>query len=376
MVPVSLGAGEVMATRKTKTTSRRRVVDEVREEEEPRDPIADLRAQFGMEGYRLKLERYNETPPKHWEYVAMIEPSEELHEYIMSEYGGGKYRIQVRTASGYQKGGLFSLNIAGLSKSPQDRNGAGGEQLARLEKVVERLAERPATNGDEALTRIVAIITTIATAATPIIAALMNRPATQGADVATTLQLVSDAEARGRRLGEQLGTLTAAAAGGGGGERSDSLGDVAREYLPKIVDLARDNMKRRHNGAAPAPVPPGDTAPVATIPAPALLPDASDLAQEYRWLAQLRPYYGRLLQEAARDRDPALVADVALSEMDVPTLEAVARAAQRPDFTDTLNVELAAIHFRHADWLHDFLERIIENSQPEEPTPPKGRKKP
>jgi hypothetical protein len=337
------------------------------EEAEQRDTLATMLEEFGPAGHTVKLYRQSDTPPRRMDYVATLELTPTLVEDVQAKFGGGVYRGQVHNETGFMRGRSINFSIAGRAKIRDEEEGRpGGDRITRLEEKIDKLSEKPA-NGD-GVERVVNIITGIATALTPLLAPLLARNG--GGDVVATLTLVKDAEERGERRGQQLGTLLA-----GGGGSTDSLADVAKAYLPQLVTLVSQNVKVRQqqNGATPV----AEVAP----PAPPALPPGEVLPREYDWLPTLRPVYGQLAREADENNDPGLIADYALSKMPAPLLEAIQRASMLPDFRDRMRAELATVAAAHSEWLDEFLARIIEDCAPEVPAPPtstrtaKGKKK-
>lgn len=323
-------------------------------EERERDGLAALLNEFGAIGYQVKLYRQSDAPPRVWLYLNKLEMSPELVEDVQSQYGGGSYRALVYDGQKYVKGGTILFAIAGKPRLDDDAAG-GGDRLARLERQLERIAE-PKTNSVE---QGVTLITGIIAALTPLVAPLLTllKPRENGGSVVETLQLVSDAEARGEARGRTIGTLEADKGGA-------SLGDVANQYLPAIVSVLDNNRKQRALPAGAAPATPEAAPAAAVTPAPFPVPTTTP-EPEYLWMQELRPFHPRLMQQARADTDPAIVADFALAQMPDELLAAIATAAARSDFTTILTTELVTIGQQYPAWVENFVFRVWQVSQPE-----------
>ena len=312
------------------------------EPEAESDTLADLIAQHGG-GNRAKLSRFTVTAGiKRWEYIDTVDVTPTLLDDVKQTYGGGAYRALVSRHDGtYIKGGTLTFDIAGKSKDPRDDEIAD-DRLTRLETALAQKT-KPSDIGD-VVKNITLVVTALGAVLTPIIPLLR---ANGGTDPVHLLGLLQDAETKGEQRGREYGKLLA-------GTGTDSLADVATKFFPPLMSLVGENMKRQRAESAPIPAPVPDA--VAVVDA---------LPLEYQWLPALRPFYHHIAGQARAERNPDIIADFALQQMDDTLLQAVTAAARRDDFKPVMLGELATVAIHAPDWLNDFLERIISETLPE-----------
>lgn len=306
------------------------------------DPLDALLAEFSESGHYVKLQRQTERAPRVWQHIGRIELSHDMVEDVREQFGGGAYKALIYTALHKYKR-TVDFHVAGRPKVLEGEEVSAATSLpvpdyvARIEALLERMkpAAPPVDPLDTAL-KIVALMQ-------------KSEPAVAGADVATTLKMLQDAEERGERRGMQLGELKA---GGGGG---DSLGDVAAKYLPGLIDVMRANTP-----AHPAPVAyvPTPVAP-ASAPAPAIVP-ALTLPAGYEWLAELLVLYPRLHQQAVTSRDPEVIADFAVEQFSDELADRIAAVSARDEFVMTVIGALPPQSAQYHEWFVRFLERMRE----------------
>lgn len=331
-----------MATRKKRVVTKTREVDE-----QPPDDLSELLAQYGS-GYRVKIQRQSDAPPRNWLYVETMDLTPEVVEDVKERFGGGNYRGLVYDGVKYVRGGTMTFSIAGRAKREDDGESAATDRLGRLEAAVLKLVEKPEGGGIAAG---VALVTSMIAALTPIIAPFVAKIGAGGggADVVTTLQLMQDAETKGYAQGEQMGKLLAGVPTDGG------IAEVAKQNLPVVLGLIRDQIKSRAPGTAPAASAP----PVAIVEDARVQVDANPLPSEYDWLPTLRPFYPRIAAQADNDTDPTVIADFALSQMDPPLVVAIQAATKRDDFLPVMRGELASIAQTHHQWVEEFLGQVV-----------------
>lgn len=316
------------------------------ESPEPFNEVDELMAQLDGGSIIAKLQRENLTT-KRWDHVGRLEPvTADFLDDVRAAYGGGNYRARFYNGGQYIKGGYKSFSVAGKPKDDDDDTKPGAPAAAA-----------PAVkSGVEWAKDIAAVVTPLAAALATLVP-IFRGSGNSGTDVVKTVSMLHEAEERGERRGRTIGQLEA----GGPREKEATMLDVAREYAGPFFKLMADRQQAHQ--APPQQIPPQH--PPAQLPAP-MAPPLPTLHAAYSFLVPIRPAYAMLAAQASTDRDPGVIADFVLAQMDEPQLRAMVTATTREDFMATMRAELAPIAERYPEWLDDFLSRIVQVCQQEE----------
>lgn len=333
--------------------------------------VQQLLARYGQSGYRADVRRLTLTRPQRWESLGRMDLTTNLEEDVRQVYGGGEYKCYTLESDGtFVKGAMIPFTLGGRPKYPDDQGDSPARpnaDVARLEAAIEKLTTKQ--SDDDRIQRTIGTITAIITAVTPLAKALLERNNGGGGDVASQLEMLHNAEQRGRQDGKELGMLLA-----GGAE--PGMGSVVAQYLPSIVDLMKTKRLLEAAPASATPVVHAPPAPAAPAPAPA---PGEVLMPEYDWLPTLRPHYPALAAQGEAGTDPDLVASFALEQLNEELRDAIWAASSRDDFLPTMRAEFAnPAHFvaavppdgrrvqletlcpAHAEWADAYLTATVK----------------
>lgn len=331
---------------------------------------------LGPKEYRVKLWRYSDTQPREWQYAGMMVLRGDLYEFVKGEFGGGAYRAALVDDSGkYLKGEHHSFSILGPpAKAPDGIAVLTGP----VGKVAELEAKLLAMESKNKVGDVVAMVAGIVGALAPVGAGMvalvtsMNTGKKSEMGLGETLMLLETTREKGREQGKELGELVARRLGGGD-EANANLVALARETMPKVLELMSE--KRRRVRAARGEV---EAAPVRALPAqspppPPEVPAMPAPPKGYEWVVPLRSQYPLLLTEAAEGSDAEVIATFVTEKMPDVYRDKMAACSQLSHFKGVMQNELAAIHAAHPEWLDTFLQAIIdgfhegEDDEAEEP---------
>jgi hypothetical protein len=317
-------------------------------------------------GSEAKCEVRRTSPADFAGYCCSYALSEMSLDRLQAEWGGGKFSIRVRLASGAFKGSV-NVQIAGRPKFREDTS-----------QVVSPAAPQgPAID--------IGAIVTAATAGTKaqvdmlqgLVTALINKPAPvpekrpDVLEVITQLTPILRPEKSGGNDGDavklllqgiELGKEFAGGAGGG-----DDFTNLALKGMDMVKTVAAQTPPRRLRPVQPPArqlPPPGTVAAADAAPPPAKQ-EMPPMLKLLNWLKQQTQL---LVHQAKRKKSPSLYAELFLDNMpEGVTLETLHEKLSADTYLqDLAEVTGNAEVLHHAAWFAEFRQEVLDSLAPDE----------
>lgn len=329
---------------------------------EPNDQTADELARVGDEGQKQPKARIDRYDPAQRAYATLeyVAANEVDGEFIQENYGGGKYMVYFWGTRGdgtygYLKGKgkefvidssipfkgagrrgavhnadgtvalpaptnaerLMDMGLLQIFKGMQDQSAAMAQQNRDHSMAMLTVLEKIAAPRDSGLP---AMLTALVPLLTPVLQGLVNRK--DPVEIATQIAALREPAQKAGNLGELEAMFELAdriARMRNPGDEEPSLAGVAKDNLPRILDLGARLLERRgtaapdataqHEAAPAAPRVPvaahNPPLPATTAPAASPPPSAAEPSTPADEWTPVEPYVPYLVEFAVTDTDPA-----------------------------------------------------------------------
>lgn len=302
-------------------TTRRRKATDVAEDR----AVAQQETLGQLQGQHFKVKMTRKTDDGRWPYVGTFEITPDLWDEVAARKGGGSYRGMVYDGTQYKKQTL-EFDIDGPPK-------------VEAVSAPAALVAAPAPDPMEMALKIVQAM----------------KEGGNGSAGGISAEIAQQRETAAMALGKELGELKARvehrerpAPKEGGDAWAEALRDFGKELIPALIPRQPQRQ---------LPAPRGPAGPVVSNPPtePMTMTDYRALPDEYAWLIELRPLYGRLIKEANKDSNCHAIAVLAYENMDDALLHYLAPAIHRADIIPVLQAEMPTMP---AAWLAEFVAEL------------------
>lgn len=319
------------------------------------DPLQELINEAGEDGTIYTVRKIGGKAGETTGYCAKYIASELSLDVIRESFGAGKYQIIGRDSGG-QYVGAKTVTIIEAARPVAAPVPTGVPTLTEIAALLQSQNKPAGTDP---------LVATLLQSMTQMMTALASRPvpeAPKGPSVMEILSMIKEMRPeksdggvemllRGLELGKELG------GSGGGGDDMIGLAKSAMEMLPGLA-AAQTAAAPRVSNPRPIPViaPPVPVAPpVATVQA-SQTPEGEPMLMKLNWLrAQTRA----LLNQAARDKNPELYAEVMLDNLPgYFTAEEMLAELKAPNAIDRL-ASLVPEVANYRPWFENFRSAVV-----------------